>query len=61
MKKEVDFSDWKELKPSQFAQIQDPPVSSSHIRKLCREGKIEGAYKIINKYWIIPREAKINA
>jgi hypothetical protein len=59
MKKEVDFSDWEELKPSQFAQIQDPPVSQ--IRKLCREGKIEGAYKSINKYWIIPREAKINA
>jgi hypothetical protein len=48
--------DWPEIKPSQYARLHG--LSTSYVRKLCNEGRLKGARRVI-RYWVIPRDAKI--
>jgi len=48
---------WEEIKPSQFATLHG--LSASRVRKLCVDGRIDGAYRDVTGNFIIPRHAKI--
>lgn len=45
--------DWNEVTASQFAKLHGLNISC--VRKLCREGRIEGVRKIVNKYYMPPK------
>lgn len=43
-----------------MSRLFQPPVTEAHIRKLCREGKIDGAEKNEAGEWRAPTQPYLN-
>jgi hypothetical protein len=48
--------EWPWIKPSMYAVLYN--LSTSHVRRLCREGKIKTNPRLILRYWQIPIDTK---